>query len=71
MTYLSKHRELLHQQMSTLCFASTAFPADHNTLHRQAHIVGYFKNVKQNETNRMFDSFKTTSPTRNHLSAVA
>lgn len=38
MTHLPKNCQLLHQQMSTLCFACSTFPTDHNTLYTERHI---------------------------------
>lgn len=37
MTHLSKNCQLLHQQMSPLCFPGSTLPTDHNTLYTERH----------------------------------
>lgn len=37
LTHLPENGQLLHQQVSALCFSCSTFPADHHTLHTGGH----------------------------------
>lgn len=47
-THLPKNCQLLHQQMSALCFACSTFPADHNALR-----TGWHRQHSEVENNKM------------------
>lgn len=49
--YLPKNCELLHQQMSALCFPSSTFPTDHNTLYTESH-RGHYED-SNNDSNKI------------------
>lgn len=49
MPHLSQHRQLLHQQMSALCFPGSAFPADHHTLVSVVRHHGLVRNIGHGE----------------------